>query len=497
MGKSSPPTATLEAVETPLLLGYLAGMASLILVGIYTYLTDSRFAWVVALGLALGLFVSMFWRIRRETRARSEADSSRRASDEHNLRARNELMEANAFLDSLIENLPLMVLVKDAVSRRVVRMNREAERVVGFTREETLGKTPGEMLEPSEAALRRAGDDEALRTRRPVEMSEDVMGSRMPGIRTYHSWRLPILDQAGNPRMLLTIAVDITQEKIAAQAILDLNAALEAKAAQLAESNQELESFSYSVSHDLRAPLRAIDGFGLMLEEDYKDRIDAEGQRYIAIIRDNSKRMGLLIDDLLKFSQLGRTAVASQAIDMEELVGEVIGELLLRRDRIDIDVGTLPPAYGDFGLVRQVWVNLISNAIKYSGKMPSPKIEIRGLMRGADSEYNVRDNGVGFDMAYGAKLFGVFQRLHSATEFSGTGVGLAIVHRIVTRHGGRVWAEGKVDAGATFTFTLPGSPDQRRSQEAVTRLHEMTSVLRARAFNRGRTAPLPEGDSGV
>ena len=243
-----------------------------------------------------------------------------------------------------------------------------------------------------------------------------------------------------------------------------MNSELQRKAAQLEATNKELESFSYSVSHDLRAPLRAIDGFAQMVEEDYKGRLDAEGLRYLSVIRQNSRRMGALIDDLLAFSRLGRQPVVPGEINVDSLVREVVEEILNAEVRSErgkaaaapqIEVGPLPPVRGDRILLRQVWTNLIDNAVKYSSKAARPLIRISGRRVGAENHYSVRDNGVGFNMQYAEQLFRVFQRLHRADEFGGTGVGLAIVHRVVTRHGGRVWAEGKEDQGAMFSFALP------------------------------------------
>jgi signal transduction histidine kinase len=237
----------------------------------------------------------------------------------------------------------------------------------------------------------------------------------------------------------------------------NLDQELQAKAKQLEESNRELESFSYSVSHDLRAPLRAIDGFALMIEEDYLDRLDGEGRRYLAVIRENTQRMGGLVDDLLAFSRLGRQAVAKTAVNMDALVREVLDEALRdhkgRRPLIQIE--QLPIAHADRGLLRQVWTNLISNALKYCSKSEQPTITLSGQRSATECAYVIKDNGVGFSMDYVEKLFGVFQRLHRADEFEGTGVGLAIVHRIISRHGGRIWAEGKINQGAVFTFALP------------------------------------------
>jgi len=257
--------------------------------------------------------------------------------------------------------------------------------------------------------------------------------------------------------LLMVIRRQMVERKQAEQAIESHNADRQQQTMQLEVANKELEGFSYSVSHDLRAPLRAIDGYALMLEEDYGDRLDEEAVRYLSVIRANSKRMGLLIDDLLAFSRLGRQDLAKGELNMNRLVQEVIDEALLQEGRkvAKIEVGQLPPAKADRALLRQVWVNLISNALKYSGKSPNPSIEVSGRKDGIENVYSVTDNGVGFSMDYVEKLFGVFQRLHRAEEFSGTGVGLAIVQRLVTRHGGRVWAEGAVNKGARFSFTLP------------------------------------------
>jgi PAS domain S-box-containing protein len=372
-------------------------------------------------------------------------------------RAETELREANRFLDSLIENLPVMVAVKDAVTLRYVRINRAAEKLLGYPREALLGRDVGELMSEAQAKVLTAHDRETLAQGKLVEIREQHIQTDRNGARILHVMKMPLADGDGKAQFLLAISVDITDRKLAEQAIHELNSALHVKAEQLTTINRELESFSYSVSHDLRAPLRAIDGFALMLEEDHAPHLDAEARRYLSVIRDNSKRMGELIDDLLSFSRLGRLPVATQEIDIESLVHEVVDEALtVPLDPVPrVDIGRLPPAHGDRALLRQVWTNLISNAIKYSSKNAKPRIEVTGERSVAENWYSVSDNGVGFNMQYADKLFGVFQRLHHADEFSGTGVGLAIVHRVVTRHGGRVWAESRVDEGAVFSFTLP------------------------------------------
>jgi PAS domain S-box-containing protein len=252
-----------------------------------------------------------------------------------------------------------------------------------------------------------------------------------------------ISDENGNYVKSRSTTYDNTDRKIAQDKIKNLN--------------KELEAFSYSVSHDLRAPLRSVDGYARILSQDYGEKLDNEGQRIIKVIINNAKRMGQLIDDLLEFSRLARVEVAYSEIDMTNLVS-VVGRDLIQQEQgrnIEFVVHPLIPSVVDAQMIKQVWVNLISNAIKYTGKNPKSRIEIASADRNEHVLYCIRDNGVGFDMQYVDKLFGVFQRLHKMQEFSGTGVGLAIVKRIVSRHGGEVWAEAKMNEGATFYFTIP------------------------------------------
>jgi signal transduction histidine kinase len=238
---------------------------------------------------------------------------------------------------------------------------------------------------------------------------------------------------------------------------LALNQELTRRGAELEAANRELESFSYSVSHDLRAPLRAIQGFCRIIQEDYGPVLDPEATRLLGVVRGNASRMAQLIDDLLQFSRLGRRELVQGCIDMHGLVTEVVDELkAAETDRqVVVRVGDLRPARGDTALIRLVVANLVGNALKFTGHRPQAVIDIQCEPEGAENRYVVTDNGAGFDMRYADKLFGVFQRLHLPTEFDGTGVGLAIVQRIVHRHGGQVTARGGVDRGASFSFTLP------------------------------------------
>ena len=261
----------------------------------------------------------------------------------------------------------------------------------------------------------------------------------------------------------LMAALDHAFELMQAQrdAIQRLNADLERRVtertAQIVTSIKELEEFTYTVSHDLRTPLRAIGGFSRILEEDYGDKLDDEARRLIGVICENALKMGQLIDDLLTFSRLGRNPIAATSINMEALARSALAEIgaPAAGGRVGIEIHLLPEGWGAPALIKQVWVNLLSNAIKFAGKRERPVIKVSGHNGGTENVYSVSDNGTGFDMQYYDKLFGVFQRLHGNDEFPGTGVGLAIVRRIVSRHGGRVWAEGKVDGGAAFYFSLP------------------------------------------
>jgi signal transduction histidine kinase len=255
---------------------------------------------------------------------------------------------------------------------------------------------------------------------------------------------------------------EITERHNAEAQIAEWNEKLEARVrdrtAQLERVNQEMESFSYSVSHDLRAPLRAVDGYARLLEEEHAGALDADARRLLTVVRDEARRMGVLIDDLLDFSRLGRQTLRPSPLNLSAMAEGIVGDLRRARPErtIDFSVAPLPDAMADAATMRQVLVNLLSNAVKYAKPAGTIRIEIGGRRDGDMNTYWVRDEGVGFDMRYVDKIFGVFQRLHG-DEFEGTGVGLAIVHRIVTRHGGEVRAEGAPGQGACFHFTLPAA----------------------------------------
>jgi hypothetical protein len=271
----------------------------------------------------------------------------------------------------------------------------------------------------------------------------------------YH-WRREYVPVAKEIQLLQTLADAAAQAIQNIQLVDNLEKNVRLRTAELETAVKELESFSYSVSHDLRAPLRAIDGYVQILLEDFSGELDAEGTRVCNVISASARKMGRLIDDLLAFSRSGKASIGLYPIDMGPMANSIFHEITSEglRDRIEFNVEKLPAALGDPSLIKQVWANLISNAIKFSSKKDHPSIAIRFERIDGETVYSISDNGAGFDMEYADKLFGVFQRLHSQGEFEGTGIGLAIVQRIIQRHGGRIWARAEPEKGAAFYFTL-------------------------------------------
>jgi len=356
----------------------------------------------------------------------------------------------------------------------VTSWNAAAEREFGYTASEMIGHSitrliPAERHEEDVKILEQIARGKSVRHFETVRSRKD--GSTFNVSVTVSA----IKDSSGKVVGASKVVRDITTRKKAEETIHRLNAELEERVtqrtAELEAANKELESFSYSVSHDLRAPLRAVDGFSQAVLEDYGPQLPEEGRRCLQTIREGAQRMGTLIDDLLTFSRLGRLPLSKRAVETGDLVRAVLEDLSSQRAgrQIEVSVAELPVCQGDAVLLRQVWINLLSNAFKYTRRREKAVIEV-GCKRepiaaedhgGPEKKTNeniyfVRDNGTGFDMRYADKLFGVFQRLHREEEYEGTGVGLAIVQRIVHRHGGRVWAEAAEDHGATFFFTLGG-----------------------------------------
>lgn len=360
-----------------------------------------------------------------------------------------ELRQANLFLDAIIENIPNMVFVKGAERLEFVRFNRAGESLLGLQRASLLGKNDYDFFPPAEADFFQKKDRETLEGKQLVDIAEERIQTAK-GERLLHTMKVPVLDETGTARYLLGISEDITDKKAAEQALLRAKEATDA-------ANHELEAFSYSVAHDLRAPLRTIDGFSQALLEDNGPQLDATGQRYLGHIRDAAQLMGRLIDDLLTLSRVSRADLALEQVKLTDLARSAVEGLKINEPNRSVEVLVREGIVGrgDRRLLAVVVDNLLGNAWKFTSKRDAARIEFGVLDQDAGERvYFVRDNGAGFDPTYANKLFGVFQRLHSSKEFQGTGVGLAIVQRIVHRLGGRVWAESAPDQGATFFFTL-------------------------------------------
>ncbi len=331
---------------------------------------------------------------------------------------------------------------------------------MGYVKETMPGKKISEVISPENYesyyrdVIRRAFDGESILVERQT-------------LSKYYTMMkvVPLRNGNGDVFAVMFVLIDVTAIKKAQVELAQMNEVLEGKVAertsQLKELNRQLEAFTYSVSHDLRAPLRSISGFAKILKEDFSEKVqDQEFERVAEKVISNASRMESLIADLLNFSRLERMAVSKANVDMEGMVREVLNDLISPALQVKLHVSITPlsPANADLGLIRQVWINLISNALKYSSKKEQPTVIINSQSENGFTRYTVSDNGAGFDMKYADKLFGVFQRLHGATEFEGTGVGLALVKSIVQRHSGQVWAESEVGKGATFHFTLPTTP---------------------------------------
>lgn len=373
-------------------------------------------------------------------------------------RAQESLTHERNLLRTLIDHLPGFVFVKDAECRYLLS-NASLMRIQGVTRpDEVVGRSDFDFFPAELASLYRAGDEEVLRSGKALINEEEPD----PGPSGQSSWistsKIPLLAPDGRVTGLVGICHDITGRKLTEARIQKLNEDLAVRAAELEIVNKELEAFSYSVSHDLRAPLRHIGGFAELLVKHSGKLLDERGLGFVDIIIRSAQELGQLVDDLLVFSRMGRSEMRTTRVSLDQLVKEAVRDLSpeLEGREVTWKIDELPTAQGDPSMLRLVFMNLLSNALKYT--RPKARAEIRiGCSNGTHAEtvFFVRDNGVGFNMQYVDKLFGVFQRLHRADEFEGTGVGLANVRRIIHRHGGRTWAEGVLNEGATFYCSLP------------------------------------------
>ncbi|MEO6776758.1 MAG: ATP-binding protein [Kofleriaceae bacterium] len=386
----------------------------------------------------------LFRRAQDELAGRLSAEQVAERTRTSELRA----VQANAFIDAILENIPAMVFVKDADQLAFVRFNRAGEQLLGIPRNDLIGKTDFDLFPKDEAEFFVAKDRETLRNQRMVDIPEEPIETA-GGTRWLHTRKVPILDEHGESRYLLGISHDITDHKRDMVALVHARDAAEA-------ASSELEAFSYSVAHDLRAPLRAIDGFSQALLDELGDELGETGRGYAHRVRSSAQRMGALIDDLLRLSRVTRSPLHRERLDLGELLRTTIAAL--QRDdpdrRVEIVTAGELVTHGDPRLLAIMFDNLAGNAWKFTSRRAGARIALSSEDRDGERVFSIADNGVGFDMAYVDKLFGVFHRLHADSDFPGTGVGLATVQRVVARHGGRVWARGEVGIGATFSFTL-------------------------------------------
>ncbi|MBS2014509.1 MAG: CHASE3 domain-containing protein [Deltaproteobacteria bacterium] len=394
--------------------------------------------------VSLGLFLLGVLGLRREIRRREEMEVSLREQE-------TELHRANTFLDSLIDNIPDMIFVKEAKDLSFVLFNRAGEQLVGIPREEMLGKSDVDFFPPEEAEAFVAKDRETLAGKEVVDIPAEPL-TTAEGVRWLHTKKVPMLDEDGEPAFLLGISADITERRLAEVELREAHDRAE-------RANRELEAFSYSVAHDLRAPLRSIDGFAQAILEDNGKDLDAAGHEHLGRVRAAAQRMAELIDALLALARTTRADILRSTVDLSSLAQEA-GEAL-RGDRYPktrLLVATDLVAEADPRLLRILLDNLLSNAFKFSQNADAPLVEV-GAVSPADAEegaivFFVRDNGIGFDLENAKKLFGAFQRYHKGAEYEGTGIGLATAERIVSRHGGRIWAESAPGKGSTFFFVL-------------------------------------------
>lgn len=414
-------------------------------------ITGSDFPYIIFF-TSFAALVNWFSAVRRRVEA-----ELRQARDELEIEVAERTQQASLL------NLTHDSIFSREMSAVITYWNQGAMELYGWTAEEAIGKRSHDLLrtgfpaplEDIEAELLRTGrwDGELKHTR--ADGNVVVVSSR---------WSLR-RDQQGKPTVIMETSNDITERKQREQEIIALNEELGKRTAQLEASNKELEAFAYSISHDLRAPLRHMAGFTELLKKNTASVLNEKSQRYVTMILESAQRMGDLIDDLLAFSRIGRAETRQTTVSLEQLVQEVLTELRPDTGGRDIvwKVAELPSAYGDRSMLRVAFVNLIANAVKFTRTRARAEIEIGCTDHGPNQVVLfVRDNGVGFDMKYVSKLFGVFQRLHRQEAFEGTGIGLATVQRIVHRHGGKVWAEGRVDQGATFFFSL-SNPQRKES----------------------------------
>jgi len=402
---------------------------------------QTRILLALGLGASITLILGAFGLLLREVRERGRAEE-----------------EVNRYFNVSADLL--CVAGRDGYFKRV---NPMWEKVLGYEAAELLSKPYLEFIHPEDAAKTRSAAEMASAT--GITSFENRYRTKEGGYR-WLNWNASPDPQRG---LIYCAARDVTESKATRETLERLNQDLAGRARQLEETNRELEAFTSSVAHDLRAPLRHVDGFSRILVEEHGPQLSPEGRKLVARVRQATQHMGELVDDLLDLSRVSRREASPLVTDLNPLVREVVASLqpACQGRRVDFRVGTLPFAECDPGLMRQVFANLLANAVKFTRPRDPAVIEVGAMEQKGSRAIYVRDNGVGFSMKYADKLFGVFQRLHRAEDFEGTGVGLVTVQRIVQKHNGRIWAEAEVDRGAAFYFTLEGLEEERSTEPAM------------------------------
>jgi PAS domain S-box-containing protein len=398
------------------------------------------------------------------------------------------LDEVRHFFDSIVEHLPVGIFVKKAEDLRFVFFNKANEEITGFTKAEVLGKNDHDLFPAEEAGAFTAADREVLSQGRLADVSEEIIHTKDHGVRFLHTRKIRLTDQSGEPSYLLGISEDITERKLAQEALqkareqlerrveertAQLRAAnailkeeiserkraaheLREKAEELARSNRELEHFAYVASHDLQEPLRMVASYMQLLERRYKGRLDQDADDFIKFAVDGASRMKELINDLLEYSRVGTRGGEFIVVDCNEVFDRVVRSIQLSIERAGAEVTRdhLPTIVADDQQLSQLFQNLLSNSVKFHGPT-KPVVRVGATDRGAEWEFQVKDNGIGIEPQFSDRIFEIFQRLHTRDEYEGTGIGLAICRRVVERHGGRIWVESVPGQGAKFSFTIP------------------------------------------
>ncbi|GIJ48003.1 hypothetical protein Val02_48890 [Virgisporangium aliadipatigenens] len=440
-----PAALTPELRPTAVTAASAAALAAAVLLG--------RLPRIVTVTGFLGLLTGFgFATARLTSRLRRDRDAAlREAAASHNQ------------LQKLVDNTSAQVYMKRVDNGRYLLVNREWERVFKVSREQVVQLTDHGVFPPALADELRANDLGVARSGKTIQYEEsaEVDG----GLRTYISVKFPVLDSAGEPYAVCGISHDITDRKNAEEEVRRLNADLEnrvrERTAELEASTRELDAFAYSVSHDLRAPLRSLHGFSEALLDEYAEVLDDEGRDYLNRLQHNVQRMGRMIDDLLNLSRATRVELVREQINLSDIAKEILAELAAADPGRAVTTVVADDLYAcaDPHLLRLAVQNLLANAWKFTAKATDPRIEVGRRHHDTGEIFFIRDNGAGFDMQYADKLFNAFQRLHAAAEFEGTGIGLAIVARVIRRHGGHIFADAEPDRGATFSFTLTSTAE--------------------------------------